>query len=714
MILALAWVSFPVVADDSADVDPDAESKKIIDLQPQRVTVEESAPHIPRFNTIGTRLAIPFLWTPFHLGTVNWPMLKDQDARVLGDALRNVSGVNPQTQSGVGDYFLLRGFDSVSSGLVLTDGAAEPELTFYHMYNVDRVEVLKGPGGFLYSRNGLSGAAAGAVNIVRRQPVPGDFTNVRLSGGSYSTYQGTLDWNLSGNDDRFGMRLNAMYQESDSYRDDKDNEALAVNPAFTWLLGSSTSLNLNLEFVHTEYQPDSGLPLVDQGSEIANVHRTTSYQSPFDRSEQDISRIQVDVETRLSDSWTLRNKTFYRDLDWQSNGTLFNGVFPSFFTGRPEVSRSLTILDDNQTFIGNQIEAVWSHKGDRVEHRLLTGLEVARYSDDFTLNLGCDRDIFDATFGTQCLLPSVDLNSPRETATGFLELPFDAGDSDTDVVAPYAIYQIKFRDRFQVLAGARLDRVDFEDSVSGDSRDDSDISPMLGLVFSPAENVSLFATASESFAPPSARVDDPQPEEGQQVEVGIKVESAEGKIITSVSVYELQRKNIPISDVNGFTQQSGDQRSRGLEVELVAAPLPRLRISLSYSYINADLTDFAERVIFGSGPDDFFVVDRSGNSPAFVPERMMNLWISKRFENGLGLGAGGRYVSSQFIDEDNGFEIEEYVVLDAAVYYDFGDWDLSVNLKNLTDEDYETRGFGNTSVIPANGFGVYGTVGYRF
>ena len=93
------------------------------------------------------------------------------------------------------------------------------------------------------------------------------------------------------------------------------------------------------------------------------------------------------------------------------------------------------------------------------------------------------------------MLPSIDLYSPSETAEGFLELRFDAGDSDTDVVAPYGIYQFKYRDRFQVLAGARLDMVDFDDSVSGDSRDDSDVSPMLGLVYSPAENLSLFANA---------------------------------------------------------------------------------------------------------------------------------------------------------------------------------------------------------------------------
>ena len=168
-----------------------------------------------------------------------------------------------------------------------------------------------------------------------------------ISQSCYSTFQGTVDWNLTGNDDRFGFRLNAMYQESDSFRDNKDSDAFAINPAFTWMLGSDTSLNLNLEFVQTDYQPDAGLPVV--GGEVANVHRTTSYESPFDFSEQDISRIQVDLETRLSESWTLRNKMFYRDLDWVSNGTLLTGITTAAaptcdgvnFTVPPQVCRGL-------------------------------------------------------------------------------------------------------------------------------------------------------------------------------------------------------------------------------------------------------------------------------------------------------------------------------------------------------------------------------------
>ena len=132
-------------------------------------------------------------FTPANLGTVTEPLLRDQYALVLGDALRNISGVNVQTQSGVADYFLIRGYNSLDSGLVLVDGAIEPEVPFFQMYNVSRVELLKGPGGFLYGRNPLTGAMAGVVNIVRKQPEQGNFGRVGGAFGSYGTFEGVVE-----------------------------------------------------------------------------------------------------------------------------------------------------------------------------------------------------------------------------------------------------------------------------------------------------------------------------------------------------------------------------------------------------------------------------------------------------------------------------------------------------------------------------------------
>jgi len=645
--------------------------------------------------------------TPANVGTVTEPLLREQHALVLGDALKNVSGVNVQTFSDVVDFFVIRGFDSLSSGLVLTDGAPEPEVTFYQMYNIDRVEVLKGPSGFLYGSNPL----AGAVNIVRRQPVPGRFGQAGVAAGSFGTYEGSLDYNLATSDGDLAFRINSGWRQSESYRDEKENRSLGVNPALTWRIGPNSSLNVNLERVDSDYEPDSGLPIFN--GRIADVPRERSYQSPFDDSEQQLSRIQIDFETKLSNRWTLRNKTYSRDLEWVSNGTLFNGVFPdpnnSF---RPGVSRTLVLLDDNQRFVGNQLEAVLTGQTGTVQHKLLAGVEVARYGDDFTLDIAA--------------LPSIDLEDPDETAgTPLFFIPGQSseGDSRSFVVAPYAIDHIRFSDRFHALAGVRLDTIDYEDRISHsgrqDSTHDSEVSPMAGLVYSPSSRLSLYANAGASFSPPSARIvqEDREPEESVQYEVGTKMDALPGKIQLTVAAYHMERENMAIPDDNGFTQQVGDQRARGVELEVMAEPMRNLRAFLTYAFNHAELTRFTERVVVGFDPNTgpvFGTVDRSGNDPAFAPEHILNLWVSKQFDNGLGVAGGPRYVSDQFIAEDNEFAIDDYVVVDGSVFYRRGDWEMRLNLKNLTSRDYETRGFGSSSVIPAPPFAAYGGVQYRF
>ena len=233
--------------------------------------VEGSLPEVPDSNTIVTKLPLPLLLTPASVGVVAAPLLEEQGSVVLGDALRNISGLNVQTQNGVADYFLVRGFDSVANGLVLTDGAAEPEISFYQLYNIERVEVLKGPGGFLYGGNPI----AGTVNMVRKQPAPGRFVDLGLSGGSYGTAGGTLDWNAGG-DGPFAFRLNGLWQDSDGYRDDKPSEVRGINPAFSWRTGDRSALNLNLEFLDTSFSPDAGIPLVPTFGPGFQVTRSTS------------------------------------------------------------------------------------------------------------------------------------------------------------------------------------------------------------------------------------------------------------------------------------------------------------------------------------------------------------------------------------------------------------------------------------------------------
>ena len=666
--------------------------------------VEGSLPNVPDSSTIATKLPLPLQQTPASVGVVTEWLIEEQGSSVLGEALQNISGVNVQTQSGVADFFVVRGFDSIANGLVLVDGAAEPEISFYQLYNVERVEVLKGPGGFLYGGNPI----AATINMVRRQPEPGGFLGLGVSAGSFNAHGGNVDWNVGG--ETFGFRLNGLWNEADGYRD-RSSEVRAVNPGFSWRPDEKSSLHVNLELLDTSFAPDSGLPLVTDffrpgtAPTIANVPRTRSYQSPYDHSDQETQRIQADWESELSDRLTLRNKAYYRRLDWDSAATIFNGVFPSpeFFGRESLVSRSLILLDDRQEFLGNQLEAVLHAETGGVTHQLLAGVEIARLTDRFTLDVG--------------LLPAIGLEHPLETAQGPVFLipgQSQAADASSLVIAPYVADQIALSDKLQVLVGARFDSIDYEDDVTATRRDFSQVSPTLGVVWTPVAPLSLYANAGRSFAPPSSRVvGEREPEESEQIEAGIKTELWKGKAQATFAVYDLQRDNVAIPDRTGITRQTGSQRSRGVELELAAEPLPRLRTFFSYAYTDAELTEFAELVLVGFNPPAFATIDRSGNRPAFAPEHLANLWVSRRFGNGFGAGIGGRWLSEQFIAEDNAFELDSTFTLNAALFYDVGDWSLGLHFENLTDEEQFTRGFGSTSVIPAPGLTVQGNLAYR-
>ncbi|HEX5719447.1 MAG TPA: TonB-dependent siderophore receptor [Thermoanaerobaculia bacterium] len=700
LVIAILLVTAPLLAQE-----PPAEEPTPTTTYEDVLFVEGSLPNVPDSSTIATKLPTPLQQTPASVGVVTEWLIEEQGSSVLGEALQNVSGVNVQTQSGVADFFVVRGFDSIANGLVLVDGAAEPEISFYQLYNIERVEVLKGPGGFLYGGNPI----AATINMVRRQPEPGGFLGVGLSAGSFGAHGGSVDWNQGG--ETLGFRLNGLWNEADGYRD-RASEVRAVNPGFTWRPDETSSLHLNLELLDTSFAPDSGLPLVTDffqpgsapriASDIADVPRTRSYQSPYDLSDQETRRVQADYQSELSDRLTVRNKAYYRRLDWDSDATIFNGVFPTA-TGGLAVSRTLLLLDDTQEFLGNQLEAVLRAETGGVTHQLLAGIEVARLTDQFTLDVG--------------FLPDIDLLSPVETAQGPVFLipgQSQAADASSLVISPYVADQIALSDKLQVLVGARFDSIDYEDDVTATSREFSKVSPTLGVVWTPVAPLSLYANAGRAFAPPSSRVvGERQPEESEQIEAGIKTELWKGKAQATFAVYDLQRENVAIPDRTGITRQTGSQRSRGVELELAAEPLPRLRTFFSYAYTDAELTEFAELILVGFNPPTFATIDRSGNRPAFAPEHLANLWVSKRFGNGFGAGLGWRYLSEQFIAEDNAFELEDTFTLNAALFYDLGDWSLGLHLENLTEEETFTRGFGSTSVIPVPGLTVQGNLAYR-
>ena len=677
-----------LLAQTSKSEDPAEEATD--DLDTYVLVEDESGGLVPSVSTVATKTPSQLELTPMSVGVVTERTFVSQHAQVLGDALENVSGVATHTGFGVFDYFVIRGFDSLSSGLVLIDGAPEPESTFYHLYNVQRVEVLKGPGAFLYGGNSL----AGSVNLVRKEAVFEDLVQASGSFGSFGTARGQFDFNRKNASGKAAFRLNAFGRRSEAYRDLKNNWQIGVNPSASFQLGQQSFLTVNFEYVRNEHRPDSGLPLLE--NRIPDVPRTQSYQSPWDISRQDIYRTRFDFTTVVNNTLTLRNKFYYTDLEWQSDGTIFPAVFPNEI-GSADVFRSLLLLDDRQKLMGNQTEALVNFRTGGLRHDLLAGLEMQRLGDIFSLDVAG--------------LPSIDLFDPVETASEpIFRIPqlSQAADTRALVFAPYFLDQIKLFDPLTIFAGGRFDRLDFKDSLSGLIRKSNHFSPMIGAVYSPAENLAFYANAGQAFAPPSSQVvGDLIPEESRQFEAGVKRTFCDGRALLTFAGYHLQRDNIAIPDEIGLTRQVGSQRSRGIEIDLAGEIVTGLYAFGSYSFTDASLTEFREFVDPSFGQLPPILVDRSGNNPPFAPRHLFNLWFLKEFKSGFSLGAGARYVGNQFIAVDNQYAIERSLTVNLSLTYRLEDWRLSLNARNLTGTKYETRGFGSTSVLPADPFALF-------
>lgn len=249
----------------------------------------------------------------------------------------------------------------------------------------------------------------------------------------------------------------------------------------------------------------------------------------------------------------------------------------------------------------------------------------------------------------------------------------------------YGVYlqdQVALLDSLNLLIGGRFDWISRE-VTDTPTQNDFAFSPRLGLVYKLSESVSLYTSYSRSFNPTSGFSSDDEafePTRGTQYEVGVKADFLEGRLSTTLAAYQITRSNIttPDPDNRDFFIQVGEQKSRGIELDVAGEILPGWKVIASYAYTNAEVTE-----------DNSFSV---GNRLVNVPENQASLWtiyeIQKGDLRGLGFGLGLFYVGERAGDLDNSFELEGYLRTDAAIYYRRGRLNAAINIRNLFNTDY--------------------------
>jgi len=668
--------------------------------QQQQVTVEEellvrARAWVPENVTTFSKFPFPERLVPASVSSVGKTLIDEQDARTLNEALYNVAGVSTHRDSSTIETFFMRGFDSITSGLLLTDGAWEPHTGVSMMYNLDRVEVVRGPLGFLYGGN----AMAGAVNLVRKRPVADNFVAVDVLGGSFATGYGTIDFNRATQDGKYAFRFNGMFEDSDQYRDNSGSRVWAVNPSFTALVGDKTSLTFSFDYDKQDFATDGGIPVV--AGEIPDIPPTQSYSYPGNESLLETARFRFDLESFLSDTWTLRDKFYVNDQKWDTEGSAVVGTIPTFFLfpGAPfdavSVLRLLTTLVQDTRIYGNQLELLGALETGNVNHDLLIGIELQSFETYGEL-------------GVWSLAP-IDLDDPVELPFPPVLVPLGLiNDIETSTIAPYVLDNMHFGDRFHFTVGGRLDVLDQKNHAVDLDEQYTEFSPFIGGLWAPNEMVSVYANYNQGFSPNVAllTIPDPEPERSQQFEAGIKNEFLDGRIRSSFAFYNLNKTNLAIIDSTGITAQLGDQRSRGVELEINGSVAPRTNVLFTYAYTDSELTSFTRY-----DPIFMEIIDLSGNTPAWVPANVFTSWIRQGLPAGFAVGGGIGYIGERFLNDKNDFIVDGEINVNASLYYDNGPFQVVANFKNITDQTHYSRIIAFDALRPEPGFNM--SVGVR-
>ncbi|MBN4006070.1 TonB-dependent siderophore receptor [Nostoc sp. LPT] len=685
---------------------PSASSDEPIELV---VTGEQDGYRVPDAST-ATKTDTLIRDIPASIQVIPQQVLKDQQITQVREAVSNVSGITPGSagsQTTFGENFIFRGFaDSFASGgSTFVNGFRRYNALSHSLdvANIEQLEVLKGPASVLYGQ----GEPGGILNIVTKQPLSTPYYAVEGTIGNFDFYRPTLD--LSGplnTDKTIRYRLNMAYENSGSFVDFVKTEQAFIAPVISFDLGKNTTLVLEGEYINTSKVEYLGIPAV--GSLLPNplgrVPRSRFIDDPDFKLERDFVALGYRLQHKFSDNWSIRN-AFTAELED------YNETFDYSLGLRADdnrtVDRGARFDQAKSRSYFLQTDVIGKIQTGIVKQDLLFGLELGR------------TNYIRQTFDPTPTFPAIDLFNPNYDRPS---IQFDTKTSDTEfpqnLIGVYAQDLISIGDKLKILLGGRFDFVEasFEDTVPGISRDQEDtaFSPRIGIVYQPIQPVSLYASYSRSFQPSSASAINAdntpfEPTKGESFEVGVKSEFFDARLSATLAAYQITKQNIVVDDPDpanqGFSLQIGEQRSRGIELDVAGEILPGWKIIASYAYIDPEITEDTRP-------------EYKGNEPSNVARNSASLWTTYEIQTGnykgLGFGGGLFFVGDRQGDLENTFTLPSYVRTDAAIYYRRDNWRVGLNIKNLFDVYYFESADSIDSVYPAAPFTVLGTVSVQF
>jgi len=724
--ISLMAAALPVAA-QTADAPKKPEASSEVTLPAVKVTgsngseFKADAPSSPKFTQ-------PLLDTPQTITVIKKEVLQQQVATTLSEALRNTPGITMQLgengNTTTGDSIFMRGFDT--SGSIFVDGIRDLGNISRDVFNVEQVEVVKGPSG---SDNGR-GASSGYVNLVSKTAGREAFNNGTLTVGTADRVRATADLNrpldlaIPGS----ALRLNLLAQDYGTPgRDEVKSKRFGFAPSIAFGLGTPTRATFNYLYIDQKNRPDGGVSTYGLDGYMFGslptgpaVDSKNYYGSLDDFDDVTLHMFTARIEHDFGGGTTLRNTTRLGHTEQDYVLTGVNGV--ALTAGQLTVQRSRQGRHQTNEILTNQTNVTTEFSTGAVKHSLSSGVEFI-YEKQNQSNAQTLTDV--SRTGTT--LPTSPLSQPRadlyhpSTGDTFLSPPFKGGytKGDTLSAAVYAFDTLTLSEQWLLNGGVRWEKFRTETNgatftaasntnatpVTAETLvqnaqlglTDNLVSWKLGALFKPTREGSVYLTVSNSFQPPGGNnfalsgsstnqaAPSLKPQEGRNIELGTKWDLLGGKLAATAAIYRSENKNELISDggTPAVFTQVGKRRVDGIELGLVGQVTPRLDLSLGLAVMDPKIT----RGVPGATGND-------GNVIVYSPKKTFSSWAAYKLLDKLTIAGGVRYVDTVARSSNGGvvtnlLNTKAYWVADSMVSYDLSkNVALQLNVNNLFDKEY--------------------------
>ncbi|CUI75468.1 Virulence-associated outer membrane protein Vir-90 [Achromobacter xylosoxidans] len=652
------------------------------------------------------KMTAPLLDTPRSVQVVPKQVMSDQSASSLQDVLQNSPGITFAAGEGGragGDLPVIRGQNAASS--LFLDGMRDASMQARDTFNLEQVEIIKGPDSVYSGRGG----AGGSINLVSKAPKAKDAIEVTGQIGTDRNYRGSVDsnWRLG---EKSAFRLNVMGTKGDVPGRDRavNFERWGVAPSL--MLGMGTPTRITLSYYHYQndsmpdysipYDPRVGLPV----TETLGISRKNFYglaERDFMKTRDGMAT--VDFQHDFSDTLKLRNVVRYgREtadyLATQPDLTLAN--LPAGIVNRPAYGRYYTTKAfANQTDLSGEFLTGAVKHGFDLGFEYTSVKQTMAYTNDQVLSSDgvtkCPADL------TQTSLRNPDPNVayPCRTARSW-PAPYA-----TDTLALYGFDTLKFDEQWQASVGLRWDNYrtsGHDKKKQGYSRTDNLFNYQLGLAYKPVPQGTIYASYGTSSTPSAvagATASDilrkssdeaAAPEKSRSVEAGVKWLVLDERLTLTGAVFQDTRRNTNIEVLPNEYEQAGQTRVRGIELGFSGAITPAWNIYGGYTFLDSKL-------IRGGRKD----IGAEGQDLPNTPRNAFSLWSTYKVLPELTLGGGAYYVDKVYGNADAGVDasgapkarwVPSYWRFDAMAKYKFSSHlALQLNVLNVFDQTFYTR-----------------------